>query len=50
MIGAGGEDKQPVEEDVEQAQTDVQDAGDVHVAATAKHTGAEGVEHREGQA
>ena len=50
MIGAGGEDEQPVEEDVEQAQPDVQDAGDVHVAAAAEHAGAERVEHREGQA
>ena len=50
MKGAGGEDEQPVEEDVEQAESDVQDAGDVHVAAAAQHAGTKRVEHREGQA
>ena len=50
MIGAGGEDEEPVEDDIEQAEADVQDAGDVHVAAAAEHAGAERVQHRERQA
>ena len=39
-----------MDEVIEQAKPDVQDAGDVHVTAASEHTGAERVEHRERQA
>ena len=44
MKNAGGEDEQPIKEHIEQAEADVQDAGDVHVPATTKHAGTERVE------
>ena len=46
-ISAGGENEQPVEEDIEQAKPDIQYARNVHIAATTEHTSTERVQHRE---
>ena len=44
-----GKDKKPVEYHIQEAHANVQQAGNVHIAATAQHTAAERVELRKGQ-